>query len=101
MVNVFYTADPVLSLTILSRDFTLLKISNPPRMAAIAMIPKKILLSGIWSQNVAITPATFPPSDVERNQPPIIKAVSRGGDSLETNDNPIGLKQISLTVNMP
>ena len=65
------------------------------------IIPKNIFLSGILSQKLAITPATFPPNDVERNQPPIIRAVSRGGASLETNDNPIGLKQISLTVNIP
>lgn len=33
--------------------------------------------------------ATLPPSDVDRNHPPIISAVNRGGASLETNDNPI------------
>ena len=67
-------------------------------MAATVIIPKKIFLSGILSQKLAITPATFPPNEVERNQPPIINAVNRGGDSLETNDKPIGLKQISLMV---
>ena len=59
---------------------------------------KKILLSGILSQKLAITPATFPPRDVERNHPPIINAVKRGGDSFDTNDNQIGLKNISLMV---
>ena len=67
-------------------------------MAATVIIPKKIFLSGILSQKLAITPATLPPNEVERNQPPIINAVNRGGDNLETNDNPIGLKQISLIV---
>ena len=70
-------------------------------MAAIVMMPKKILLSGILSQKLAITPATLPPNDVERNQPPIINAVNRGGDNFETNDRPIGLRHISLIVNMP
>lgn len=101
MKNKYYSAEPVLSLTILSSDFTRLNINSPPNIAAIAMIPKKILLSGILSQNVAITPATFPPKEVDKNHPPIIKAVSRGGASLETNDKPIGLKHISLTVNTP
>ena len=92
---------PVLSFTILSNSFTLAKINNPPSIAATAIIPKKILLSGILSQKLAITPATFPPIEVERNHPPIIKAVNLCGASLDTKDNPMGLKQISLTVKMP
>lgn len=94
-------AEPVLSLVICSSDFILEKINNPPSIAAIVMIPKKTFLSGILSQKLAITPATLPPNDVDKNHPPIINAVNLGGDSLETNDNPIGLKQISLTVNIP
>ena len=94
-------AEPVLSLVICSSDFILEKINNPPSIAAIVMIPKKIFLSGILSQKLAITPATFPPNEVDKNHPPIINAVKRGGDSLETNESPIGLKQISLTVNTP
>src|SRR5687767_8075899 len=94
-------ADPVLSLTIWSSDLLREKINNPPSMAAIVIMPKKILLSGILSQKLAITPATLPPKDVERNQPPIINAVNRGGDNFETNDRPIGLRHISLIVNMP
>lgn len=70
-------------------------------MAAIVMIPKNNLLSGILSQKLAITPATLPPSEVERNHPPIISDVNLGGANLETNDNPIGLKHISLIVNTP
>lgn len=65
------------------------------------MMPKKSFLSGILSQKLAITPATLPPSDVDKNHPPIINAVNLGGDSLETKDKPIGLKHISLTVNTP
>jgi len=65
------------------------------------MMPKKTFLSGILSQKLAITPATLPPNDVDKNHPPIINAVNLGGDNLETNDKPIGLKQISLTVNTP
>ena len=65
------------------------------------MIPKKTFLSGILSQKLAITPATLPPNEVDKNHPPIINAVNRGGASFETNERPIGLKQISLTVNTP
>lgn len=70
-------------------------------MAAIVIIPKKIFLSGNLSQKLAITPAIFPPKEVERNHPPIINAVNLGGETLETNDNPMGLKKISLIVNIP
>ena len=94
-------AEPVLSLVICSNDFIFEKINNPPSIAAMVMIPKNIFLSGILSQKLAITPATLPPNDVDKNHPPIINAVNLGGDSLETNDNPIGLKHISLTVNTP
>ena len=45
------------------------------------------------SQKPVITPATLPPNDVDKNHPPIIKAVNRGGASFETNDKPMGLKQ--------
>lgn len=94
-------AEPVLSLVICSSDFILEKINNPPNIAAIVMMPKKSFLSGILSQKLAITPATLPPNDVDKNHPPIINAVNRGGDNLETKERPIGLKQISLTVNTP
>ena len=65
------------------------------------MIPKKNFLSGILSQKLAITPATLPPNEVDKNHPPIINDVNRGGANLEVNERPIGLKQISLTVNTP
>ena len=65
------------------------------------MMPKKTFLSGILSQKLAITPATLPPNEVDRNHPPIINDVNRGGANLEVNERPIGLKQISLTVNTP
>jgi len=93
--------DPVLSFTISLSDLILEKINSPPKTAATVMIPKNTFLSGILSQKLAITPATLPPSDVERNHPPIISAVNLAGANLDTNDNPIGLKQISLTVNTP
>ena len=69
--------DPVLSLTILFKALTRAKMTKPPKIAATAMLPKKTLLSGILSQKLAITPANFPPREIDRNQPPIIKAVSR------------------------
>ena len=97
----FIYAEPVLSFTILSSDFTFEKINKPPNIAATAIMPKKILLSGILSHELAITPATFPPNEVERNHPPIIKAVNLGGANFDTKDNPIGLRHISLTVNTP
>lgn len=61
---------------------------------------KNIFLSVKSSQKLVITPATFPPIEVDKNHPPIIRAVSLAGANLETNDNPIGLRNISLIVNM-
>src|ERR1700741_5073002 len=101
MVKLIYSAEPVFSFTIRSSDLTRLNINNPPNIAAMVIMPKNIFLSGILSQKLAITPATFPPNDVDRNHPPIISAVNRGGANLETKDKPIGLKQISLIVNIP
>ena len=71
----------------------------PPINAATTNKRKNIFLSVKSSQKPVITPATLPPMEVERNQPPIINAVSLGGDNFETNDKPIGLKNISLMVN--
>ena len=51
-------------------------------------------------QKLVITPATLPPIDVDKNQPPISREVSLAGASLDTSDNPIGLRNISLMVNM-
>ena len=70
----------------------------PPMKAATTRIRKNIFLSVKSSQKPVITPATFPPIEVERNQPPIINDVSLAGASLETNDKPIGLRNISLMV---
>jgi hypothetical protein len=72
-----------LSLVICSKDFILEKINNPPSIAAAVRIPKKTFLSGILSQKLAITPATLPPNEVDKNHPPIINAVNRGGASLK------------------
>ena len=51
------------------------------------------------SQKLVITPAILPPIEVDKNHPPIMSAVNLAGASLDTNDNPMGLKNISLTVN--
>ena len=91
-------AEPVLSFTIWLSDLIFEKINIPPMNAAITRIRKNIFLSVKSSQKPVITPATLPPMDVERNHPPIIRAVSLAGASLETNDKPIGLKNISLIV---
>ena len=74
------------------------KIKIPPMKAATTKIMKNIFLSVKSSQNVVITPAIFPPMEVDKNQPPIISAVNRAGANLDTNDKPIGLKNISLMV---
>ena len=70
-------------------------------IAATALIAKNTALLSNLSQKPASIPDTFPPSEVVMNHPPIINAVNRGGASFETNERPIGLKQISLTVNTP
>lgn len=67
--------------------------------AATTSMRKNIFLSVKSSQNPVITPAIFPPIEVDKNHPPIINAVNLAGASLETNDNPIGLKNTSLMVN--
>ena len=49
----------------------------------------------------AKTPLILLPIDVLRKNPPIIKAVNRGGLSLLTSERPIGLRQSSPTVITP
>ena len=66
--------------------------------AAITNIKKNIFLSVKSSQKLVITPAILPPIEVDKNQPPINSAVNRAGASFETNERPIGLKNISLIV---
>ena len=66
--------------------------------AAATRIRKNIFLSVKSFQKLVITPATFPPMDVERNHPPINNDVSLAGASFETSDKPIGLRNISLMV---
>ena len=66
--------------------------------AAITSSKKNIFLSVKSSQKPVITPAIFPPNEVDKNHPPIISAVNLGGDNFETKDNPMGLKNISLMV---
>ena len=50
---------------------------------------------------LASTPLSLLPMDVDRNQPPIMRAVIRGGLSLDTIDNPMGLKNNSPIVITP
>ena len=94
----FSHAVPVFSFTIRFNDFNLLNINIPPIKAAITSIRKNTFLSVKSSQKLVITPAIFPPMAVDKNQPPIKSAVSLAGANLETKDNPMGLKNISLTV---
>lgn len=74
-------------------------MSMPPINAATVRMRKNTFLSVKSSQKLVITPAIFPPMEVDKNQPPIIKAVNLAGASLDTSDKPIGLKNISLIVN--
>ena len=60
-------------------------INNNPKFT----IKKYALLSYSY-QKLASTPESLFPIEVERKKPPIINAVSRGGESFETRDNPIG-----------
>src|SRR5690606_36997120 len=62
---------------------------------------KKLDLFSYPSHKLDNTPESLLPMEVERNQPPIISAVMRGGLSFETNDNPIGLSNNSPTVITP
>ena len=98
MKNTFYYAEPVLSFTIWFNDFILEKIRTPPIVAETNNIRKNIFLSEKSSQKLVITPAILPPNDVDKKKPPIIKAVNLGGDNFDTNDKPIGLRNISLIV---
>ena len=60
-------------------------INNNPKFT----IKKYALLSYSY-QKLASTPDSLFPIEVERKNPPIINAVSLGGESLETSDSPIG-----------
>src|SRR5690606_19219240 len=52
-------------------------------------------------QKLARTPESLFPIDVERKNPPIIRAVIRGGESFETSDKPIGERHSSPIVITP
>ena len=67
-------------------------------VAATNVMINRIRLSVKVSQKLANTPDNFPPSDVDKNHPPIIKAVNRGGAILETKDKPSGLRHNSPMV---
>jgi hypothetical protein len=92
-------AEPVFSFTMAFKNFSLLKIKIPPINADTTSIRKKIFLSVKSFQKLVITPASLPPMEVDKNQPPISSAVSLEGASFDTNDKPIGLKSSSLMVN--
>ena len=62
---------------------------------------KKLALCSYPSHILAKTPLNLFPMEVDKNQPPIIKAVKRGGANLDTSDKAIGLKQSSPTVITP
>ena len=65
-----------------------------PKMVAINNKPKlttkKYALLSYSYQKLAKTPDSLLPIDVDKKNPPIIKAVSRGGESFDTSDSPIG-----------
>src|SRR5215217_2745171 len=90
---------PVFSRTIVFNDLRRAKMRMPPIKAAITRMRKNIFLSVKSFQKLVITPAILPPIEVERNHPPISKAVNLAGASFDTSDKPIGLKKISLIVN--
>lgn len=71
-------------------------ISSKPKLT----IKKYALLSYSY-QKLAKTPDSLFPIEVERKNPPIINAVILGGESFETNDNPIGDKHNSPKVITP
>ena len=52
----------------------------------------------ILSQSEPITPTSRLPTAVAASHPPCIKPAYCGGATLETNDNPIGLKNSSASV---
>ena len=60
-------------------------ISNKPKLTM-----KKYALLSYSYQKLASTPDSLFPIEVDRKKPPIINAVSLGGESFETSDNPIG-----------
>ena len=62
---------------------------------------KKFALCSYPSHILANTPLNLFPIDVDKNHPPIIKAVKRGGANFETSDKAIGLRHNSPTVITP
>ena len=62
---------------------------------------KKFALFSYPSHKVAKIPDSLFPIEVERNHPPIIKAVNRLGLNFETRERPIGLKNNSPIVTTP
>ena len=58
-------------------------------------------MSSVVSHKPESIPDNLLPTEIARKNPPIIKAVILGGESLETNDKPIGDKHNSPTVITP
>ena len=81
--------------------FTSINITMNATNTNAKFIKKKLDLSSKPSHNPERIPDNLLPTAVERKNPPIIKAVILGGDSLETNDKPIGDKHNSPTVMTP
>src|SRR5262245_32734295 len=81
--------------------FSIRKIAAAATLSMIKLTKKKYDLSPYPSHIVARIPLSLLPSEVETNQPPIINAVSRAGESFETRLSPIGLKHSSPTVITP
>lgn len=62
---------------------------------------KKPALNSYLSHMLESTPLNLFPIDVAKNQPPIIKAVRRGGLNFDTKESPIGLRNNSPIVITP
>jgi len=57
-------------------------------------------IKGTTSHSIPITPTRILPMDVAASQPHCIRPLYLGGDTFETNEIPIGLKNNSAMVNI-
>lgn|SRR5690554_297666 len=73
------------------------KINTAERRQHVIRTPQNAT-SDILSQKKPITPTSRLPIAVAASQPPCISPLYCGGDTFETNDNPIGLRNNSATV---
>ena len=65
------------------------------------LVKKKFDLSSYLSQSPDKIPDSLFPMLVDKNHPPIIRAVRRGGLNFDTNESPIGDKHSSPIVITP